>query len=236
MPRLPVYILIDCSGSMLRLMPTVQTCLKKIIDVLASDLRAVDTNGSGAVYVSLIPFNDDATPTPLAPLAGVKTPPLQALGKTQLGLALRALNASLDRDLIPNRTLADGSEEPGDFRPLVFLISDGEPSVPEQISWATQAAALRQRTFLQPLHIVALALGSKADVRVLQEIALPNETLLVTGDLGQLEQALMDYFDWIADTVSATLDTVTTINGSPASTSLPRFPQSISLAPPRRGQ
>lgn len=227
-PRLPVYIIIDCSGTMVRVMPTVQRSLRTIMEALAYDPRA-----AGSAYISLIPFNDDAMPTPLTALPHVQVPALQALGKTQLGLALQALNTSLDRDLVPNRQLADGAIDAGDYRPLVFLISDGKPSDPERVSWRPQAVALRERLVLKPLHVVALAVGPDADVGILQEIADDGKALVITGDQLALEQALMDYFDWIRDAVVATLDAYTTLNGSPLASRLPTAPRTLNRAPAR---
>lgn len=235
-PRLPIYILIDCSGSMIRLMPTVQSSLGKIVSVLKYDQRAAEPGGAGEAYISLIPFNDDAWQTPLTGLRDFQLPVLQALGKTQLGMALQKLNAALDHDLVPNQEQPDGSTQYGDYRPLVFLITDGAPSKPnpahpEQVDWQPQARILRSRRSPRPLHIVALAIGPEADVAVLQQIADDNKVVMVTGDPEQLEQALMDYFDWMKDTVAATRDAYTTLHGTPPDYSLPPFPQTLTHAP-----
>ncbi len=223
-PRLPVYIVIDCSGTMLHLMPVVRRSVNKIVEVLRSDLRGPDT-----AYISVIWFNDDAHQTPLTALRQFISPDVQALGKTQLGLALKALNTSLDRDLLPAHPGPDGQVIPGDYQPLVFLITDGSPSEPQKEDWEAQAKRLKERAHHKPLHVVALALGEDANVIVLRKIA--SDTVMVTGDLAQLETALAQNFDWVADTVVATFDAYTTMHGQTPNNPLPQYPQTLSRAP-----
>ena len=191
-PRLAVYIVADCSGGMLRQMPIVRQCVSVIAQTPLLDPRSAET-----VCISVIPFNDDAQPTPLTPPGRFMPPPLEALGKTQLGRALQTVNAALDADLVAPCVRPDGAHLPGDYRPLVFLVTDGVPSTPEKVEWRPQADLLRERRQHRPWRIVGLAVGPKADLDTLSAIA--DKTIVVTGDMAALEQNLMEVFDWVPE-------------------------------------
>lgn len=190
-PRLVVYIVADCSGGMLRQMPTVRQCVSVIAQTPLLDPRSAET-----VYIRVIPFNDDAQPGSLRPLSQFVAPPLEALGKTQLGRALQAVNAALDADLVAPSVRPDGARLPGDFRPIVFLITDGIPSSPENLEWRPEAERLRERRRHRPWRIVGLAVGPKADLDTLNAIA---DKTIVVGDTTRLEQDLMEVFDWVPE-------------------------------------
>jgi uncharacterized protein YegL len=189
-PRLPVYLLLDCSGTMYgQKLASVTNGVVAICETLKSDPRSADT-----VYISVIWFNDQAYQTPLTPINSFAIPQLQALGRTALGAALRALNASLDRDLRPTaqQGSAPTNASSGDFRPLVFLLTDGQPSD----DWRLPAEELSQRTSHRPLHIVGLAIGDDADVKQIAKVATDVHKID-----GHLQDQLRDYFDWVADSV-----------------------------------
>jgi len=111
-------------------------------------------------------------------------------GKTygiQLGAAIKLLNDSLDSDLIPNQP-----RQKGDYKPLVFLLTDGMPTD----SWQGEAQRLKTRTIGETANVVALAIGQDADVNMLKqitEIVLMIET--VDGEI------LRKFFKWVSDTV-----------------------------------
>jgi uncharacterized protein YegL len=157
------------------------------------------------IYASLVWFNDDAYETPLQPIAAFAPPRLQALGRTKLGAALRRLNAALDRDLRGPRPGAETDPNLlGDFRPFVFLLTDGEPDVPPRDDWRTPAAELRMRRLHQPLHIVGLAIGDDANVDLISEVA--TVVLKIDRDF---QRSLEDYFDWVSESVSLAAATLT---------------------------
>jgi uncharacterized protein YegL len=210
---------------MQQLMPTINSSLTKIIQVLDRDIRASNVNEAGAAYICLIPFNDRAERTPLTARPEFKHPQLVALGKTQLGLALTALNESLDSELIAPVLLPDGTTQPGDLRPLVFLMTDGKPSIPEKAPWRPQAERLRERRLYRPWKIVGLAIGAGADVATLQAVA--DVTLSVTGNPEQLTRALRDFFNWIVETVDVTRNTITGHGVAPVEVALPPTPETI---------
>lgn len=193
--RLPIYLLIDCSGGMVHDMPMVRAAANTVLEVLNADPR-----GPRTTWVSLIIFNDYPTPSLLTPLTRVQFPELAPLGKTQLGRALRTLNEALDSDLAAPPPLEGGESSAGFYRPIVFLISDGDPSPlnpakPDQVDWKPQADILRARGERGPLHIVALAIASPSRNDAVLE-AIADHIITVTPNLRTLGDEIRKYIDW----------------------------------------
>lgn len=212
--RLPVYLLLDCSGSMLGAKLTgVSAGVTAICETLRSDPRSAAT-----VHMSVIWFNDHAHETPLVPITLFAVPELRALGLTALGEALMMLNGAMDRDLRP---ALSGASAPPDYRPLVFLLTDGQPSD----EWEAPAAYLRHRTVHVPLHIIGLAIGDDAREEQIAQVA--TVVLKIDGDL---PNRLREYFDWVAETVILATEQQSgqqppsEEGGTPA---LPRLPKTI---------
>jgi uncharacterized protein YegL len=181
--RLPVYLLLDCSGSM---QGTKIVQVNNGVQLVYQELMA-DPRSANTVHISIIPFAETAYQMDLVPIGSFSPPQLSANGRTSLGAALGLLNQSLDQDLVPN---APGQK--GDYKPLVFLLTDGQPTD----SWQTEAQHLATRTVNRAQNIVALAIGSDADIGVLQQIT-PNVLRMdnVTGD------ALRAFFQWMSASI-----------------------------------
>lgn len=116
--RLPVYLLLDVSGSMDgEPIQAVNTGIQQLISDLNDSPEAVQQ-----AYISVITFGDTAQQiVPLTKLTEFQVPELTADGLTALGPALSLLCECWDREAIPST-----GEHTGDFRPLVFLMTDGE--------------------------------------------------------------------------------------------------------------
>ena len=113
-PRLPVYLVLDCSGSMVG---DAGQALAVAVRLLADDLHA-DPYSAETVWAAAVTFGgvaDEAVP--LTPAPEFHPPPLEARGASPLGAALRLVG-----ELIPRDRAA------GDYRPVVFVATDGEPS------------------------------------------------------------------------------------------------------------
>ena len=120
MRRLTVYLLLDTSGSMYgEPIEAVKNGVQTLISTLRSDPYALET-----AYLSIITFNSTAQQiTPLTELAAIQQPNIDAGGCTVLGGALELLAKKVDSEI--TKTTA---EVKGDWRPLVFLMTDGEPT------------------------------------------------------------------------------------------------------------
>lgn len=196
--RLPIYLLLDTSGSMIGdKITAVDVGVRMLRDSLMADPMAIET-----VYISVISFATEARQIiPLTALTDFRPPSLQAQGATSLGGALRLLNESLDRDIIPN-----SAEKKGDYKPIVFLLTDGKPTD----TWEPQANALRNRPKQKVATIIALGCGgrSQVDENILKSVA--NVALMmenVTAD--QISQ----FFKWVSASVSTASKSAQMVTG-----------------------
>ena len=118
--RLPVYLLLDCSESMIgESIEAVQKGVDLLLKQLRSDPHALET-----AYVSVITFHATAQQiVPLSELSEVQTPRLEVRPGTSLGAAFQVLRDCINREV--RKTTADRK---GDYRPIVFLLTDGQPT------------------------------------------------------------------------------------------------------------
>ena len=94
MRRLPVYLLLDTSGSMYgEPIEAVKNGVQVLVSTLRSDPYALET-----AYLSIITFNSTAQQlTPLTELANFQQPEIEASGCTSLGAALSLLAQKVDQ-------------------------------------------------------------------------------------------------------------------------------------------
>jgi uncharacterized protein YegL len=202
--RLPAYLLLDVSGSMAGdPIQGVNNGVQLLYNELLNNPQALDT-----VHLAVITFGNEAhIVSPLTDLLNFKPPQLTADGATSLGAALTKLNQSLDADIIPN-----SNAQKGDYRPLVFLLSDGSPTD----NWRDPLKVLRSRTTSKIGTLIALACGAAARVDVLKEIA---DVVLLMDNV--TSDALQAYFRW----VSASVGTASIAAGRGGETGYAQAPQ-----------
>jgi len=185
--RLPVYLLLDTSGSM-RGEPI--EAVKVGVQALVSGLRQ-DPYALESVHLSLITFDQKANVlVPLTSLETFQMPVLQcpSSGPTHLGEALRELCECVEREV--TRTTA---EHKGDWRPLLFIMTDGSPSDTAVYNeWAVKTRALGFAT------IIACAAGAKAKEEPLRKVA-DHVVTLDTMD----SATFSGFFKWVSSTVVA---------------------------------
>ncbi len=118
--RLPVYLLLDCSGSM---NGEPITAMEEGLKVLLADLRN-DPQALETVWLSVITFASNAEQVlPLTDINDFHPPEVHAGGTTALGEAIDLL---ADRIRAEVRFTREGQK--GDWKPLVFVLTDGEPT------------------------------------------------------------------------------------------------------------
>jgi uncharacterized protein YegL len=209
--RLPVYILADVSGSMQGTpIESVNTGIRQLHRDLLGDPQAIES-----AYLAIITFADEAQQAvPLTEVALFQAPALTAGGATNLGAALRLLLDAFAQELV--RTTA---ERKGDWRPLVFLLSDGAPTDAEWPQWAEQLRARR------PANVIALACGDQADVAVLKQV---TETVVMMRDM--TPDAFKAFFKFVSASVKQTSEKVGALPDG-AGITLPPPPPGITIVP-----
>lgn len=207
--RLPVYILLDTSGSM-RGEPihSVNAGLQAMLSALRQDPYALES-----VHLSIITFDVEARVyLPLTPLDQVRFSDVDVPqgGATFMGAALNLLIESVDREV--KKSTPDSK---GDWRPLVFIMTDGSPS--DLHAFREAIPEIKKRNFGS---ILACAAGPKAK----QDSLLELTDRVVTMDTMDAA-AFSGFFKW----VSASVAVGSSSAGVSGQVSLPPPPPEVQL-------
>lgn len=183
MRRLPVYLLLDCSGSMYgEPIEAVKNGVQVLVSTLRQDPYALET-----AYLSIITFDSSAQQVaPLTELSAFQQPNIQASGCTALGEALALLAQKADQE-VTKTTM----EKKGDWKPLVFIMTDGEPT--DDLNKGL--AEFKKRKWGM---VVACAAGAGANTDTLRKIT-ECVVSLDTADSATIKA----FFKWVSASVSS---------------------------------
>lgn len=207
--RLPVYLVIDTSGSMAgENIEAVRQGIKFVVSELRSEPSALET-----ACLSIITFGGTAQQvSPLVDLVAFQEPTIDAGGSTPLGEALEVLLECISREV-----RSSTPTQKGDGKPLIFLMTDGEPTD----EWKPNAQKLKKRRF----NVVCCAIGTGVENATLKEIS--DQRILIKS---ASPDDLKTFFKWVTMSIKTVSESV---NGNPsgAPTNLPPPPPQITIMP-----
>lgn len=186
MRRLPIYFLVDVSESMVgEPIQQVQEGMKAIIQELRTDPYALET-----AYISVIAFAGKAQSlSPLTELYKFYPPTFPIGGGTSLGSALNFVMDDIDRTIVKT-TL----EKKGDWKPIIFLFTDGTPTDNPSSAFSRWNANYRRSA-----NIVAISIGNNVNTQLLGQIS-DNVLRLNNTD----EMSFKAFFKWVTASIKAT--------------------------------
>lgn len=186
MRRLPVYLLLDTSGSMRgEPIQAVNVGLRTMVGALRQDPHALES-----VHLAILTFDVGVTTVlPLTPIDELVLPEITTpqSGATHMGAALEALCEQVDAEV--RRSDATGK---GDWQPLLFIMTDGSPS--DSYAYEQAIPQVRSRDFAS---IVGCAAGPKARSEALEPLC-DHVVSLDTTDAGTFGR----FFQWVSAAVA----------------------------------
>ncbi|MEG6521996.1 vWA domain-containing protein [Desulfotomaculum sp. 1211_IL3151] len=209
--RLPVYLLLDRSGSMFgEPIESVKQGVKYMISELKKEPQAIET-----AFISVITFASDARQDiPLTELTSFKEPLLEANGTTALGEALSILNQCLETEVRKSTPT-----QKGDYKPLVFIMTDGEPTD----NWENIAQEIKKKAG-KLANIVAVGCGPHVNKDTLKKI---TEIVLIMTSYQPDD--FRQFFRWVSQSVKQASIKFTKDSDQPTNLSAP--PPTIQIIP-----
>jgi uncharacterized protein YegL len=161
---------------------SMKTALDTIMIGLRRDPYALET-----AWVSVIVFAGRArTLTPLREMIAFIPPELPIGGGTAIGKALEHLMNEIRNNVIKGTT-----ETKGDWRPLVFLLTDGRST-----DDASGAITTWQNEFRSKVQLVAVSIGGQADHSLLSKI---TEDVIIFNDTAP--EAFTKFASWVSQSI-----------------------------------
>lgn len=192
MRRLPIFFLVDVSESMVgESLYKLEEGIGAVVSTLRKDPYALET-----AFMSVIAFAGKAkTVTQLTEIFAFYPPELPVGGGTALGAALSHLMDEIDRTVVTTTP-----DRKGDWRPIVFLLTDGHPT-----DDVAKAVARWNRAYRGRVNMVAVSIGGGADHALLKRL---TEDVVVFNDAHP--DAFAGFIKWISMSIQSQSRSVST--------------------------
>ena len=156
MRRLPVYLLIDTSESMVGpAIESVCTGLGAMLSALRKNPYALEMGA-----LSIITFGGKAqNVTPLTEVYAFQQPELTIKPGTTLGSAISLLDQAISTEIVKTTP-----EQKGDYKPLVFVLTDGQPTD----EWRSVFERFKRNH--KSVIVYAVGCGDDVDFEILKEL------------------------------------------------------------------
>lgn len=185
MRRLPIFLLVDVSESMAgKNLDNMEMGITRIIKTLRSDPYALET-----AYLSTIAFAGKVKVlNPLTEISTFVPSKLPIGGGTSLGLALTKLMDEIDRTVVTS-----SHDRKGDWKPIVFLFTDGSPTD------NVDSPIMRwNKSYRTKANLVAVSIGQDADLEVLMRL---TESVLVLSDTS--DDSFARFINWVSRSIQS---------------------------------
>jgi len=182
--KLPVYLLLDTSGSMMgEPIEAVKNGVQILVSALRQDPQALET-----AYLSIITFDSDAKHVvPLTDLQSFQIPELVSSGSTNLGDALSLLCDCKNREVAKSTP-----DRKGDWKPMVFIMSDGAADS----GWEPGLQKFKKEKWGV---VVGVGLGDSFGSTLEQICGKENIIHIKDAD----NSSMANFFNWVTASISA---------------------------------
>ncbi len=192
---LPVFILLDVSGSMMgEKIETVNVALKEMIN----SFKKIE-NPKGIIELCIITFGDNKVNIikPLSKINDQDSYILTAHGNTPMGRAFKKVAEMIeDKNVVSSRA----------YTPTIVLISDGNPtdynalgkSVDEIMNWDS-LNMIHSGTRSSKTTKLAMGIGNDVDLNILKAFINNNEIPVISA---KDNNTISRFFEWVTMSVS----------------------------------
>lgn len=194
MRRLPIYFLIDVSESMIgEPIEQVEDGIATIIKELKTDPYALET-----VWISIIGFaGKSRIITPLQDVITFYPPKIPIGSGTSLSSGLNELMNAIDKDVIKTTY-----EQKGDWKPIVFLFTDGIPTDNTDCEIQKWNITYRSKT-----NLVVISIGENTNYNLLGKL---SDNVLQFNNTNT--NSYIEFFKWVTASIKATSENINNTN------------------------
>lgn len=186
----------------------VKNGLELLITTLRRDPYALET-----AYISIIVFNSSACQlVPLTEMFLIILPEIEAKGRSCLGEGIKLLSQSIEKDVVKSTT-----EQKGDWKPLVFIMTDGGSTD----AWKTAANEFRKKELG---FVYSCAAGKKSKLEVLKRLS----DIVIQIDKVD-NDSIKSFFKWVSASITTNSKKITETYQTPDFRELPPLPKEVYL-------